>query len=140
MYNFVKVKVVGKLIFKSCLSSITAVEEYIETLSRKLQIDDAIYGNMLLAVVEAVTNAIEHGNAFDEKKKVIFEVHQKGKYLMFFIKDQGAGFDPNAVPDPTLPENVEVPRGRGVFLIRNLADSVQFVENGTGVKLEFALT
>jgi serine/threonine-protein kinase RsbW len=59
---------------------------------------------------------------------------------MFFIKDQGHGFNPDNVPDPTLPENVEVPRGRGVFLIRNLADSVEFVENGTGVMLEFALS
>lgn len=137
--QYCKVKVVDRRQFNSDLRSIAEVEEYIECLRQNYCIDDAVYGNMLLAVVEAMTNAIEHGNAFDTSKKVTFEVRKGTKHLSFLIKDQGAGFDPAEVPDPTLPANIEEPRGRGVFLIRNLADSVCFEDNGSAVNMEFLL-
>jgi serine/threonine-protein kinase RsbW len=53
------------------------------------------------------------------------------------VKDQGAGFDYENVPDPTLPENIEKPYGRGIFIMKNLSDEVDFEENGRLVKLKF---
>jgi len=133
------VKVVGKLQIISDYSSISTVEDYIDSLRNEWGINESVYGNMLLAVVEAVTNAIQHGNACDCTKMVTFEVRKNDKYISFLVKDQGEGFDPESVPDPTLPENIEEPCGRGVFLIRHLADAVHFDDNGTTVKMEFAL-
>lgn len=138
--QYCKVKVVDRLQFESNLRSVAAVEEYIECLRQNYCIDDTVYGNIVLAVVEAVTNAIEHGNSFDSSKKVLFEVRKGTKHLSFLIKDQGCGFDPANVPDPTLPENIEEPRGRGVFLIRNLADTVTYEDNGTSLNMEFELS
>jgi serine/threonine-protein kinase RsbW len=137
--QYCSVKVVDRRQFESDLRSIAAVEEYIDCLRQDYCIDDAVYGNMLLAVVEAMTNAIEHGNAFDISKKVTFEVRKGTKHLSFLIKDQGLGFNPAEVPDPTLPANLEEPRGRGVFLIQNLADAVRFEDNGSCVNMDFLL-
>jgi len=61
------------------------------------------------------------------------------RYLCFTIKDEGAGFDPKIIPDPTTPERITEPNGRGVFLINKLADFVNYSENGTCVEIGFDL-
>ena len=121
----------------SRLEDISVVESKVETLKSKLQLEDAIYGNVMLAVVEAVTNAIQHGNRYSPEKKVTFETHRSTHNLRFTISDEGEGFDPTRVPDPTLPENIEKPCGRGVFLIKNLADGVTFEDDGRTIQLTF---
>jgi len=59
------------------------------------------------------------------------------KHISFVIHDQGTGFDPSALPDPTNPENIEKPSGRGVFLMKHLADKVEFSDEGRTVLLDF---
>jgi serine/threonine-protein kinase RsbW len=121
----------------SRLDNISVVESKVEVLKSELNLEDAIYGNVMLAVVEAVTNAIQHGNRYSPEKNVTFETHRSTHNLRFTISDEGEGFDPNRVPDPTLPENIEKPCGRGVFLIRNLADGVNFEDDGRTIQLTF---
>ena len=130
---------INKLEFASDLENISLVESYIDRLKDQYDIEDTIYGNMMLAVIEAVTNAIEHGNNCDCKKNVCFTTYKEEKSLRFCIEDQGCGFDPAKVPDPTLPENIEEPCGRGVFLIRNLADLVVFDQSGSRIEIQFRI-
>jgi serine/threonine-protein kinase RsbW len=123
----------------SKLEDISVVESQVEHLKSKLNIDDSIYGNMMLAVVEAVTNAIAHGNQYAPDKEVTFQTFKNTRSLKFMITDEGDGFDPNRVPDPTLPENLEKPCGRGVFLIKHLADLVVFHDKGRTIELQFRI-
>ena len=123
----------------SSLKYIHVIEEYINTVRSDFQIDDCIYGNIHLAVVEAVTNAIIHGNKSDENKDVYFETKKEDTKIEIIVKDQGDGFDAEVIPDPTLPENLEKISGRGVFLIKNLADEVIFSENGTVLQMIFLI-
>jgi len=123
----------------SRLEDISVVESKVENLKSNMDIDDSIYGNVMLAVVEAVTNAIQHGNRYAPDKEVTFETHRSSKELTFMISDEGEGFDPNRIPDPTLPENIENPCGRGVFLIKNLADTVVFHDDGRTIELQFKI-
>ena len=97
------------------------------------------YGNILVALTEAVNNAIYHGNKADPEKTIDISFKCKNNQISFIIKDQGKGFDPSALPDPTNPENIEKPHGRGVFLMKNLADKVEFQDNGCCVVLTFGL-
>lgn len=127
------------ILIPSSLKNIHIIEDYIDNVRNDFMIDDSIYGNIHLAVVEAVTNAIIHGNKSDENKEIFFNTEKDDSSITFIVKDQGTGFDDNSIPDPTLPENREKLSGRGVFLIKNLADDVIFTENGTSLHMIFKL-
>lgn len=123
----------------SSIQHIHIIESFLEQLRWDHQIDDCQYGNIHLAVVEAVTNAILHGNKGDARKQITFEWQRINGKIKFSIKDQGKGFNLDEIPDPTLPENKEKLHGRGVFLIRNLADQVDFKDNGATLEMTFHL-
>lgn len=131
---------VVRLKINSRLENIAKVESMIETLRVQYAINDEQYGNMLLASVEAVTNAIEHGNNLDEQKTVDIEACKCDASFKLFIRDQGRGFNPDRLPDPTTPEFREQPDGRGVFLMRKLADEVFFRDGGRCVEMRFLLS
>lgn len=131
---------VVRLEIKSCLENIAKVESMIETLRVQYSINDEQFGNMLLASVEAVTNAIEHGNNLDEKKLVNIEAIKCNSIFSLLIKDEGKGFNPDGLPDPTTPEFLEQPDGRGVFLMKKLADEVYFSDGGRCVEMRFTLS
>jgi serine/threonine-protein kinase RsbW len=94
----------------------------------------------MVAVTEAVNNAIRHGNKFDKDKNVYLSLVVNSNQLKFEIEDEGVGFDYTNLDDPTAPENLENPGGRGIFLIRHLADEVEFSNDGRRVELTFTLT
>lgn len=123
----------------SKMESLSLIEGLVDDLCDKLKIGEDHYGNILIALTEAVTNAIMHGNKQDAKKHVDVQYATKDSELCFTVKDEGPGFDPSTLPDPTAPENLEKPTGRGIFLIRNLADRVEFENNGTTLKMYFSL-
>ena len=125
---------------KSDINNIPVVESFIDELSAEYKISEEMYGNIFIAVVEAATNAIKHGNKFDPSKYVFINADIDEDQLVISIKDEGLGFDYNNLPDPTLPENIEKFSGRGVYLIRNLSDNLEFYEGGTLVKLFFKLS
>lgn len=96
-----------------------------------------MYGKILIASIEGVNNAIVHGNKLDESKTVKINIKICDKKICITISDQGKGFDPNKIPDPTIPENIENISGRGVFLMKKLSDEITFENNGTTVKMIF---
>lgn len=123
--------------FASKTENIAIVEKLIDEVCEAYEVSEDHYGNMLIALTEAVNNAIVHGNRLDEGKEVSVRYEREGKALRFFIEDQGPGFDYDHLPDPTAPENREKPNGRGVFLMRNLADECTFEDDGRIVQLDF---
>jgi serine/threonine-protein kinase RsbW len=129
----------GSIKIPSDMSNIFRAENLIENLSEKLGLGVEVFGNISVAIVEAVSNAIQHGNQNDITKIVLLEYAIKENLLSFSIKDEGSGFDIDNVPDPTLPENIENIKGRGLFLIRHLADSVTFEKRGSVVNIQFIL-
>jgi serine/threonine-protein kinase RsbW len=121
----------------SDFSSINNVELFIDDMCLKLSVSDDLYGNVLIAVSEAVNNAIQHGNQFSKTLKVALSVCDSEGVFNFSITDKGNGFDITNLPDPTSPENVLKENGRGIFLMKNLADEVEFLNNGSLVNLYF---
>lgn len=126
-----------------CLSShpsnIVQVESFIEDFRLRHGISEEVYGNMLVAITEAVNNAIIHGNRTDSEKQVnICLSHHRNK-VTCRISDEGDGFDFNHVPDPTAPENLVKEGGRGIFLMKHLSDLVIFSNDGSVVEIQFRL-
>ena len=117
--------------------NIRIVESFIDNAKEKFNITDDIYGNIMVAVTESVNNAIKHGNNSDKDKLVSISLFIEPKNLKFVVEDQGVGFDPDSLPDPTLPENISKPDGRGIFLMRNLCDQLIFSEEGRVVEMSF---
>ena len=122
----------------SKMESITIVENFIDTIRDENNIPAEVYGNMLTCLNEVVINSIVHGNKQDDSKKVYInlEIVNK-KSLQFTVLDEGPGFDYNNLPDPTAPENLENLTGRGIFIIKHLADQCIFNMTGNQVELHF---
>ena len=102
-----------------------------EFLSRAGVSEDVAFG-IDMAVREAVTNAVVHGNKLDETKFVELSLRTVPGAVEVSVHDQGSGFDPNEIPDPTQKENVLKTSGRGIFFMRNFMDEVDWSVNATG--------
>lgn len=122
---------------RSRVESVGEVENLINSIFEDHDLSPDYYGNMLVALTEAVNNAITHGNKLDETKNVHFSFKHQGDEFRFTIKDEGNGFNYDKIPDPTSPENIEKPDGRGIFLMEHLANEVVFSDNGSTVELIF---
>jgi serine/threonine-protein kinase RsbW len=121
----------------SIMENIRIVESFIDNTKDVYDINDDIYGNIMISVTEAVNNAIKHGNKEVPEKKVTLALSFKENAVSFEIEDQGEGFDYTKLEDPTAPENIDKPGGRGIFLMRHLADEVHFTHEGRNVELIF---
>jgi len=117
--------------------SINIIEKVIDDIRTEYDVKEECYGNMLVAVTEAVNNAIQHGNKYDPQKMVNVSYEIDNERISFVISDEGTGFDYYNLPDPTAPENLEKPTGRGVFLMKHLADQIIFSDQGKVVELYF---
>jgi len=119
--------------------NISRVEKFVSRVASMYKVNTEIYGNILISLTEAVNNAIIHGNKSDESKQVRIQLKKMNDRLAFHIMDEGRGFDPNRIPDPTCPENIMKCGGRGVFLMHELSDSLTFRNNGSTVIIEFKI-
>ncbi|MFT6715605.1 MAG: serine/threonine-protein kinase RsbW [Saprospiraceae bacterium] len=129
-----------KLSFSSKVENINLVEKLIDDICDKHKVNEDNYGNILIAITEAVNNAIHHGNKSNPLAEVKVSFSTNDKELTFVVEDEGAGFDFDSLPDPTDPKNIEKPHGRGVFLMRNLSDDITFLNEGSSVKMVFDIT
>jgi len=121
----------------SLSDNIRMIESFIDNAKEKFHLNEDIYGNIMIAVTEAVNNAIRHGNKGDSAKNVSLGLSLEDGLIKFRVEDEGRGFDFHDLPDPTAPENIEKPGGRGIFLMKHLADEVDFSEDGKVVELIF---
>ena len=130
----------NNIVLSSTIDSLSKIESFIDDVCERYKFGMDNYGNILIALTEAVNNAITHGNKFDPTKNVDLHVETSDCGVLFIVKDEGDGFDFNNVPDPTLPQNIEKVDGRGVFLMKALSDTVDFENNGSVVKLNFFIS
>lgn len=126
-----------KLQIESRQVSLRIVEKTIDEVTSELGISQDSYGKILVSTMEGVNNAILHGNKSIPEKLVNIEFKCTGKELKVKIKDQGCGFRPEEVPDPTKPETIEELNGRGVFLMSKLADKIEYSKKGNIVTMTF---
>ena len=122
---------------ESCTNQINCIESYVKKLENAVTLTREVHDNILITLTEAVNNAIIHGNKEDKSKFVNIICEEKGNDLIFRISDEGLGFNPNNVADPTLPENLECCGGRGVYIMKQLSDKIAFLDNGRTVEMHF---
>ena len=127
------------LTLSSTFEELHKLEPFIEELQASLHFNDETYGNIMLALSEAVTNAIVHGNEQDASKKVFIEAKSAGDRLEFSVRDEGEGFDPSDLPNPLEDDNLLKEGGRGVYLIKQYADRVNYSEGGSKLTIEFEI-
>ena len=130
--------VVDSLSIPSDFSSLSKVESLIDEVCNRLKVNEDYYGNVLIAVTEAVNNAIQHGNQMKAELTVDLFVGDKETDFCFSVKDQGEGFDYTDLPDPTSPDNIEKEDGRGIYLMKSLAEAVEFEDEGRNVNIYFS--
>lgn len=123
--------------FPSQPQNIAKVEALVQGLARQYNLSTDVYDNILLSLTEAVNNAIIHGNGCDCNKVVRIRTKKRKGTLAIQVSDQGCGFDINQIPDPTAPENITKPGGRGVFIMHHLCDCVKFEDGGSTVEMQF---
>jgi len=132
-------KMEKSILIESKIENINKIEKIIDEVSEKARINSEVYGKMLIATVEAVNNSIVHGNKEDESKNVKVDFNIEEEHISIFIEDEGPGFNFDNVPDPTTPDNIENIHGRGVYLMKHLADEVVFHGKGNRVEIKFFL-
>lgn len=125
------------IIINSDIEKLRVVETLVDTLSRKLGISDEVYGKILISTVEAVNNAILHGNKGNAERMVTVDFTADGNWFEVSVTDEGEGFNYDSLPDPTDPANIENLHGRGVFIMRSLADAIEYNDSGNQVKMRF---
>ena len=128
-----------KISIPSLIENIQIIESFIDNAKENFEINDDLYGNIMISVTECISNAIVHGNQSDSSKMVHLELQLEPGLLRCSIEDEGNGFDFNQLPDPTDPENIEKVGGRGIFLMKHLSDEVKFEEGGKKIVLSFYL-
>jgi serine/threonine-protein kinase RsbW len=123
----------------SRLENIEVVQVAIEASLGLLSLEEATAHRIGLAVREAVANAIKHGNREDPEKTVEVDCILEPGRVLVRIEDEGDGFDPAAIPDPLLAENLLKPTGRGVFFMNEFMDEIDYTfrpEGGTIVTMK----
>ncbi len=127
------------LTLQSDPSCIARVTDLVDQLAKSLALSEATHGDLLLSLTEAVNNAIIHGNQLDVKKKVKLSLQVNNNKICVQVSDQGQGFDPRKLPDPTCSERICECGGRGVFLMTQLCEKMEFMNGGSTVKMQFAI-
>jgi serine/threonine-protein kinase RsbW len=129
MYKNIKIE--------SQVANLRVVENAIDEATSVIGISQDNYGKILVSAMEAVNNAIIHGNKSISEKIVDIEISYESNELKIKVTDEGPGFRPDLVPDPTTPENIEELNGRGIYLMSHLADKIEYNEKGNSVKMIF---
>jgi len=126
-----------KIRIESQINNLRIVENAIDEATSEIGISQDNYGKILVSAMEAVNNAIIHGNKSNADKIVNIEILFKNEELVIKVTDQGPGFRPDRVPDPTTPENIEELNGRGIYLMSHLADKIEYNKKGNSVTMTF---
>jgi serine/threonine-protein kinase RsbW len=127
--------IAAEIIIPSDLAEARRVQDEIEEALQSARYGDRDIFSIKLALEEALVNAIKHGNQLDADKHVTIWYSVTGERFDVRITDEGPGFNPADVPDPTAPENLERPCGRGLLLIRNFMTEVAYQGRGNVVAM-----
>ena len=128
---------IRRLVVSSTQTSAETVLSFMEGLAREKAWSEDLTDRILLASSEAATNAMDHGNGFDPLKDVVIEVHLNESAVLITVEDEGVGFTRSTVADPMAEENLLHDNGRGLFIIEQLADGVEYELGGRKLCLRF---
>ncbi len=126
------------LVIDSKLTNINKVRVFLEEVFNEFSLSKISFNHIFLGISEAVSNAILHGNKLDTEKKVFIRLNVFENQLHVEVEDEGDGFC-DILFDPTLPENIKCESGRGIYIIRQIADELVFKEDGRKVYILFTL-
>ena len=117
------------------------VEEFILNIAHEINLKEEKHNDLALSTAEAISNSIVHGNKLDKNKKVLVTVTVTDSQMIIMFKDEGKGFNPNDVPDPTAPENILKDSGRGIHIMKSFIDELKynFTPEGTEAILVIGL-
>ena len=124
-----------RMVIRSDLKAARDVEDAVVAEVRRCGFSESTAFAVKLAMEEGINNAIRHGNGYDPNKTVEVAYEIDAGKVVIVVTDQGQGFDPAGVPDPTIDENIEKPSGRGIMLMRRYMDEVCFNERGNQVRM-----
>jgi serine/threonine-protein kinase RsbW len=134
-------RIFKELTIPSSTDSLTRVEKFVDEICEAYYITNSYYGNILMAILEAVKNAITHGNKNDVRKKVKIGFKSVPDGLCFTVSDQGPGFDFRNVQSPIDTDDTKAENaGKGIFLIRSLADRISYNSKGNLVEIIFSIS
>lgn len=126
-----------RLALPSQESEIETAVDWLEDIAEELNLVEETTHRLIVATSEAVTNSLHHGNEYDPVKDVIIEVNATSETVEVTVSDEGGGFQRTDVEDPLLEQNLENVGGRGVYLMEELTDRIQYQEDGCKVRLRF---
>lgn len=139
--EFLRIDMVGELIrdveVRGSHGFLSFLDGFVDALRNDLSLDEDITSNMVIALSEAMNNAFVHGNASDESLRISLRVFRENNGLAFSVGDEGLGFDYDLLRDDLSDDLLDVPGGRGIFIMRALADEVSFNDKGNEVVLKF---
>ncbi len=127
----------GELVMHDVREELERLQDSVLAAVTDAGFDEASTFAVRLALEEAVANAFRHGNAEDPNKTVTVRYEVTPHEIHLSIEDEGSGFDPGSVPDPTEDENLEIPSGRGIMLMRAYMTSVEIVAPGNRIDMTF---
>ena len=128
------------IIVGGCREAVERLQRGIQKAIGRFGYDQAACFAVRTAVEEAVGNAIHHGNANDPDRTVTIEYAADAARVVIDVRDEGLGFDPRSVPDPTRPENIDIPAGRGIMLMRSYMSEVEYAVPGNRVRMTLVRT
>ena len=117
--------------------NINQLENYVQEVVTQVGMGSNKFADILISLTEAVNNAMIHGNKHCEEKNVLIRCKGQKTGIAFLVKDEGDGFNPSEVPNPTDENLLDCCGGRGVYIMTQLADRVKYMDNGTTVEMYF---
>lgn len=127
------------LVISSRLTNIKDVRIFLEKVYNEFSLSKNSFNQVFLGINEAVCNAILHGNKLNTEKNVFIKLNLYGNQLHVEVEDEGDGFCDTLLFDPTLPENIKCESGRGIYIIRQIADELVFKEEGRKIYMLFTI-
>lgn len=127
------------LVISSSLNNLEKVRMFLEEVYHESNLNRSSFNRVFLGLSEALTNSIVHGNKFNVSKNISIEVNYLNEELFIEITDEGEGFLMECLKDPTCSEYLKKESGRGIFLIRQFADELNYFEGGRKVRIKYNL-
>lgn len=127
------------LVIASIPANLEHVRNFVREVFKEARLNMNCFNRVVLGISEAVNNAILHGNQLNPQKKVFIRMQLKGNQCKVEVKDEGNGFCKDLLQDPTGDKNIRKEHGRGLYLVRQLADKLSFLEEGRRVLIQFTI-
>jgi serine/threonine-protein kinase RsbW len=124
------------LVIKSDVTELKKVEDFLINIFNEYMLEKKYFNKIYLCISEAVLNSIQHGNKNDLDKEVSIILDCNDEEISIKIEDEGDGFDFKNLQNPILKENINKESGRGIFIIKNLTDTIEFNEKGNQVQFK----